>query len=126
MAEKDPRKILVIDDDITSLDIVSYLFEKKGYEVERCADGFSAIESIQEIEPDILIVDLMMPNINGVETVTRIRRDLKIEDTPIIAFTAVDDPNLHQQAVDAGCNEVLTKPCPAEKLIRVISRYLAD
>lgn len=122
-ATKNQKHILVIDDDITSLDIVCYLFEEHGYRVDRCTDGFSAIESVRNSPPDLMIVDLMMPQINGVETVRQIR-DLGVGAVPIIAFTAVDEPDLHREAMDAGCNEVLTKPCPAEKLIRQIRRFL--
>ena len=117
------KHILVIDDDVTSLDIVSFLFEERGYDVERCSDGFAAIEYVKRVKPDLLLVDLMMPGINGAETVRQIR-ELGLSAVPIIAFTAIDDPELHRGALDAGCNEVLTKPCPAEKLIRNIKKYL--
>lgn len=118
-----PKHIVVIDDDITSLDIVSYLFEERGYNVERFADGLSAIESLKKAEPDLLIVDLMMPHINGVQTVKQVR-ELGLAALPILAFTAVDEPELHQEALDAGCNEVLTKPCAAGKLVRHIEQLL--
>lgn len=125
MAQGVPAKhILVIDDDITSLDIVSYLFEDRGYIVERCADGASAIEYVKTKNPDLLIVDLMMPNINGKETVEQIRA-LGLTTVPIIAFTAVDDPQLHSEAIQAGCNEVLTKPCRPDKLLKHIEMYLS-
>ena len=117
------KHLLVIDDDITSLDIVSFLFEERGYNVDRCTDGRAAIEYVKRIHPDLLIVDLMMPEINGAETVREIRQ-LGLTDVPIIAFTAVDDPELHQEALTAGCNEVLTKPCPAEKLLKQIKKFL--
>lgn len=117
------RHILIIDDDITSLDLVSYVFEERGYQVDRCADGISAIEKISELNPDLVMVDLLMPEVNGVETVLKIR-SMGFVDTPIIAFTAVDDSELHRDAMNAGCNEVLTKPCPAERLVRSIRRYL--
>ena len=117
------KHILVIDDDMTSLDIVSYFFEERGYRVDRCADGKSAIEYVRNTVPDLLIVDLMMPEINGVETVRQMRSS-GLSKTPVIAFTAVDDAELHKQAVEAGCNEVLTKPCPTERLLKHIKRYL--
>lgn len=119
------KHILVIDDDITSLDIVSFLFEEKGFEVERCTDGHAAIDYVKRIKPDILLVDLMMPEINGSDTVKEIR-SLGLSDIPIIAFTAVDDPSVHQEALDAGCNEVLTKPLHPKKLLAKIERYLPD
>ena len=121
--EEKEKLILVIDDDITSLDIVCFLFEERGYTVEPCADGHTAIDYVQSRKPDILVVDLMMPNINGVETVKQIR-GLGLTDTPIIAFTAVDDPAVHSEAIDAGCNEVLTKPLHPEKLLKKIERFL--
>ncbi len=119
------RNILVIDDDITSLDIVSFLFEERGYHVERCADGFTAIEYTKQAAPDLIIVDLMMPQINGTETVRSIRA-LGLTSIPIIAFTAVDEPELHRDAKAAGCNEVLTKPCRPEKLMKHIKQFLPD
>ncbi len=122
--EKMEKHILVIDDDITSLDIVSYFFEDRGYRVDRCADGASAIEYVKTHKPDLLIVDLMMPEINGKETVEQIRA-LGLTTVPIIAFTAVDEPELHLQALEAGCNEVLTKPCRPEKLLKHIETYLS-
>lgn len=117
------KNILVIDDDITSLDIVSYLFEERGYHVERCADGYAAIEFTKQSTPDLIIVDLMMPQINGTDTVRSIRA-LGLHDVPIIAFTAVDEPELHREAEQAGCNTVLTKPCRPEKLLKHIKEYL--
>ncbi|MCC6933385.1 MAG: response regulator transcription factor [Deltaproteobacteria bacterium] len=123
--ETKTKHILMIDDDITALDIVSYLFEEKGYEVERRADGFSALSYLERVTPDLILVDLRMPQIDGVETVKKIRA-MGLKDVPIIAFTAVDEPELHAQAIDAGCQEVLTKPCPSEKLVRYIKRYLAN
>jgi CheY-like chemotaxis protein len=117
------KQILVVDDDITSLDLVSFLFEKKGYAVKRCGDGFSALSFLKDHPVDLAIVDLMMPGINGVETISQIRKE-KLTTAPIIAFTAIDDPQLHDDAIEAGCNSVLTKPCPTDRLVREIRKYL--
>ena len=119
------KHILVIDDDMTSLDIVSFFFERRGYGVDRCADGESALNYIRSHVPDLAIVDLMMPGINGVDTIREIRK-LGFSEMPILAFTAVDDPALHRRALDAGCNDVLTKPCPTEKLLRHIRSLLGE
>ena len=114
----------VIDDDITSLDLVSFLIEKKGFAVRRFADGGAALlESLQGKLPNLFLVDLMMPGINGIETVRRMRK-MGIDKVPIIAFTALDDAEIHQDAIDAGCNLVLTKPCPPDRLLRHINNFL--
>ena len=116
--------VLLVDDDITSLDIISFLFEDRGYKVLRQADGRKAIDMAQELKPDVLVVDLLMPGLDGVQTVNRIRGlGLKM---PIIAFTAVDDPDLHEKATEAGCNAVLTKPCRPEKLMQIIEKLLSE
>lgn len=116
------KNILIIDDDITALDIVSFLVEQRGFNVERCADGFAAIDTAGRQPPDLILVDLMMPNINGIETVSELRQ--RGITAPIIAFTAVDEPTLHQEAERAGCNKVLTKPCRPDKLIQHIKTLL--
>ncbi len=117
------NSILIVDDDVTALDIVSFLFEKKGYQVNRCANGRSAIDHCAKTTPDLLLVDLLMPEMNGIETIKQIRASGLT--SPIIAFTAVDDDALHRDAIAAGCNEVLTKPCPSERLMKAINRYIA-
>jgi len=103
------RKILIIDDDVTALDIVDLLFEDKGYEVVRRTDGLSALECVEEVAPDVVLIDLMMPRMNGQDCIREIRA--KGIAIPIIAFTALDDPEVHQEALDAGGDLVLTKPC---------------
>jgi CheY-like chemotaxis protein len=114
--------ILVIDDDMTALDIVDLLFEDQGFEVVRRADGISALECVEETAPNIILVDLMMPKMNGQECVRQLRsKGIKV---PIVAFTALDDPEVHQEAIDAGCNLVLTKPCKSKELVRQITSLL--
>jgi len=116
------NKILVIDDDMTALDIVDLLFEDQGYEVIRRADGVSALECVSEANPDVILIDLMMPKMNGQECIKELRnRGIKV---PIVAFTALDDPEVHQEARDAGCNLVLTKPCKSKELVREIEELL--
>ena len=116
------RKILIIDDDVTALDIVDFLFEDKGYEVIRRADGVAALDCVLDVKPDIILIDLMMPKMNGQECV-KLMRDRGIV-APVVAFTAVDDPEVHQEALDAGCNLVLTKPCKPANLVKHIEELL--
>ena len=118
------KKILIIDDDMTALDIVDYLFEDKGFDVIRRADGESALENIADNIPDIILIDLMMPRMNGQECV-RLLRERGIE-VPIVAFTALDDPEVHQEALDAGCNMVLTKPCKPDALVKHVTSFIGD
>ena len=118
------NKILVIDDDVTALDIVDLLFEDRGFEVVRRADGVSALECVKESVPDIILIDLMMPRMNGQECIRQLRQ--RGVEVPIVAFTALDDPEVHQEAIDAGCNIVLTKPCKSKDLVRHIENLIGS
>ncbi|MCI5066145.1 response regulator [bacterium] len=116
------KKILIIDDDMTALDIVDFLFEDKGFEVERRADGVAALECVQAAEPHVILIDLMMPKMSGQECVKELRsRGISV---PIIAFTAVDDPEIHLEAENAGCNLVLTKPCKPALLVSHVEKLM--
>lgn len=117
------KEILLIDDDITSLDIISFLFEGRGFGVNRCADGHAAIAAVKKKLPDVVLVDLMMPGINGMDTVREIRA-LGFDSLPIIAFTAAEDVELHLDALAAGCNKVLTKPLSADALLKEVQALL--
>lgn len=129
------KQIHLVDDDITSLDIVAMLFERKGFEVSRSTSGAQTLEFINQLglvsedtesklkSPDILVVDIMMPGIDGIETV-KMLRDMG-HTMPVIAFTASDDPALHERAKNAGCERVLTKPCKSTMLIEAIECEIA-
>ena len=116
------KKILIVDDDVTALDIVDYLFEDRGFAVHRSADGAGALASLSTVHPDIILVDLMMPKMTGQECVREIRSRGVV--VPIIAFTAVDDPDIHEEALEAGCNLVLTKPCKPVALVNHVEEQL--
>ncbi|MEY4669395.1 MAG: hypothetical protein RL518_2094 [Pseudomonadota bacterium] len=118
------NKILVVDDDVTSLDIVDLILEGAGYNVVRATNGKSALAGVQEANPDLILIDLMMPHMSGQEAVRQIRS--KGIQVPIVAFTAVDDPTLHQDARDAGCDLVVTKPCKTKDLVRGIQNLLEN
>jgi DNA-binding response OmpR family regulator len=118
----DQKKILIIDDDMTALDIVDYLFEDHGFEVVRRADGPSALDYIRTEQPDVVLIDLMMPKMTGQDCVRELRS--RGVTAPVVAFTAVDDPEIHQDARDAGCNLVLTKPCKPSTLVQHIETLL--
>ena len=124
LADQLEKSALLIDDDIVSLDILSALLEGFGYSVHRATSGPEALELIEQQEIDLVIVDMMMPKMNGIETVTHIR-SLGL-DMPIVAFTAVDEETLHQEAVDSGCQKVITKPCRPQKLQAILKELFPD
>ena len=115
-------KILIVDDDVTSLDLVDLMFEQLGFEVVRLADGAAVLEQVDEINPKLLILDLMMPRVSGVECIKRLRQ--RGFATPIIAFTAMHDPDIHSETIAAGANLLLQKPCSRQKLVSSVQSLL--
>ena len=118
------NKILVVDDDLTSLDIVDLILEGQGFSVVRAIDGKSAVAGVEEVKPDLIVIDLMMPHMSGQEAVRHIRS--KGIDVPIVAFTALDDPSAHQEARDAGCDRIIVKPCKSRELVQEIQGLLEN
>ena len=122
------KKIVLIDDDITALDIIAFLFDENGFETERFTNGSEAVEfladSSVDTRADIVLVDLMMPDINGIDTTKQIRSGGY--SGPIIAFTALDDMDVQQEAKQAGCNEVVTKPYQGKKLLELVNKWIEN
>jgi CheY-like chemotaxis protein len=116
------NRILVVDDDVTSLDIVDVILEGEGFDVVRATNGQSAVDDVEKAKPDLILIDLMMPHMSGQEAIRQIRS--KGIQVPIVAFTALDDPSVHKDAREAGCDIVVTKPCKSKDLVRGIQELL--
>lgn len=118
------KKIVLVDDDVTSLDIIAFLFEENGFEIERFANGNRAVEYLEENQTNVVLLDLMMPEVDGIETATKIRANGY--SGPMIAFTALDDEEVHQAATKAGCNQVVTKPYEGKKLLELVNKWIEN
>lgn len=125
---KAKKKIILIDDDITALDIIAFLFEENGFEIKRFANGNKAVEflnnSTANDKTDLVLVDLMMPDVNGIDTTKKIRSNGFIG--PIVAFTALDDVDVHEEAKQAGCNQVVIKPYKGKKLLELVNELVGE
>jgi CheY-like chemotaxis protein len=115
-----PEKILVVDDDIDSLKLIGLMLQRHGYEVTAANAGHSAISKAAAEHPDLIILDVMMPDMNGYEVCRRLRGNTETAGIPIIMFTAktlIDDK---VAGFEAGADDYLTKPThPAELASRV-------
>lgn len=113
-------KILVIDDHPETLSIIQRVLQQQGYRVLGARSGFRGLSLADSEDPDLILVDGMMPEIDGWEVCRRLRAEPKSADIPIIMFTAVDEAEKKLAGFDAGADDYLTKPTePAELLERV-------
>ena len=117
-------KILVADDDLDNRTIATETLRAAGYEVCTATDGVEAVASALKEKPDLILVDLSMPKMDGWETVKRLKTAPETSNIPVIAFTAHAMQGDEQKARDAGCDGFLTKPCPPKKIIEKIKEWI--
>ena len=117
-------KILVVDDDIHATTLFETILTAKGFEALIVNDSAIAVQTANSTNPDLIILDLMMPEPNGFEVCRMLRANPKYSRTPIVIFTAMGDNESKAKALEAGANEFLTKPFRVEDLIQRIQTLL--
>jgi CheY-like chemotaxis protein len=120
MAEKEPKKVLVIEDDQDLVALVAMLLEGDGYAVEIAGNGREALDSLARHLPDIILLDMKMPVMNGPE----FARELEVRyghQAPIIVLTAAADA--HRRAAEVGADAWLGKPFDPDALLSTVRRY---
>src|ERR1700737_781527 len=107
---RDPARILVVDDVPDNVDILQMRLESQGYEVVTAGDGVEALEKIRELLPDLVLLDVMMPKMDGIETVKRLKADGSLPFIPVILVTAKADAKDVIEGLERGGEDYLTKP----------------
>ena len=108
--KKSDITILCVDDEPDILEILKYNLSSEGYNVLTANDGLSAISKAKEIIPNLIIMDIMMPNMDGIEACEKLRADQKFNDTIIMFLTARGEDYSHVAAYEAGADDYITKP----------------
>jgi CheY-like chemotaxis protein len=120
----DSRRVLIVDDDRITRMLVKLLLEKEGYYVLEGENGRQAVEIAHHEQPDLLMIDLMMPDMDGYQAIERIRRDLSLSSMPVMVLTAEDGPGIEQRVLDLGADDYVIKPFePAILLSRVKAAF---
>jgi CheY-like chemotaxis protein len=114
--------VLVVDDDFDARSIFSFYLRAVGCNVFVASDGRSALDKADELAPDVIVMDLVMPRLDGWEAIRRLRQSSWTREIPIIAVSAV--PLSRETAFEAGCDAYLTKPCEPDVLWTEIRNLL--
>jgi len=122
MAVLAPLRVFVVDDDQDTTESMRLLLKHWGHEVHVANDGFFAVEQAPNVKPDLMLVDLAMPKFDGLAVARRLRSDPALAEMPLVALTGYADPPHRQQALDAGFDECLIKPLPADDLLGLLDR----
>lgn len=114
-------KILIVDDEPSIVEMLDYNLRKEGYETKSASSGKEAISCIKSFAPDLILLDIMMPSIDGIETCRQIRAMEGTENTYIIFLTARSEEYSEVAAFEVGCNDFITKPIKPRALLSRIS-----
>jgi len=116
-----PTKILVVDDDAAVTDLLSLLLKSQGFDVTATNNSADGLNSIREKQPDLVVLDLMMPEMDGWEVCRSVRT---FSQVPIIVLSALNDPSMIASVLDSGADDYLTKPTPSRVLVAHINRLI--
>jgi adenylate cyclase len=112
-----PNKILIVDDEPFNLDLLEQELEDQGYVIERANDGAEALEKVPSFEPDVILLDYMMPKMNGLEVLKHLREDEKYKSIPVILLTAKATQEDKVRGLDAGADDYVIKPFDSFELL---------
>jgi CheY-like chemotaxis protein len=116
--------ILAADDDEDNLLLLAYALEPLGCDLLTAVDGVSALSLSRTYQPDLILLDVLMPYMDGTEVVSQIRKDPKIKTTPVVAVTALAIPEDRERLLLVGFNDYISKPYMLEDIEAIVCRYL--
>ena len=118
------KKVLIADDIETSRELIRTVLETAGYDVSEARDGIQALRFAREVRPDLIILDLHMPGVDGFGVLRELRREEEFTNTPIMALTASAMQGDRQRALRAGFDSYVSKPIPLSVLREEVQRLL--
>lgn len=116
--------ILVVDDNPANLDLLTFLLERLGHEVRTAADAVEAFQVLEEFRPRLIMMDIQLPGMDGLELTRRLKADPANRDIAIVALTAYAMKGDEERALAAGCDGYVSKPVDTRLLPDIISRYI--
>lgn len=117
MTEAKPKRILVVDDESDVTDLVAYHLKAKGFQVETLNDPNGSIGAARSLVPDLVILDVMMPDLNGIQICRMLRADPKLKKVPVIFLTAKAEENDRIQGLELGADDYICKPFSTKELV---------
>lgn len=123
MGNKQSHKVLVVDDESDILELLKYNLAKEGYEVKTAQDGKTAVEKARKFQPQLILLDIMMPNQDGVETCRQLRETPETANAFIIFLTARSEEYSEVAAFENGADDYITKPIKPRALMSRINAY---
>jgi DNA-binding response OmpR family regulator len=126
MADRKVRRVVVADDDPDIVDILTFNLTTAGYEVTSAADGVEALELVRASMPDLVVLDIMMPRMDGLEALAALKGDEATKEIPVVMLTAKTSDADQWAGWEAGADYYITKPFDLDELLRFIGYLQVD
>lgn len=120
------KKILIVDDEPNIVMALEYTFKKQNFEVYIARDGSEALEILKQNVPDIVLLDVMMPNVDGYQTLRNIKQNKALNHTKVVFLTAKNKASDVEKGLKLGADKYLTKPFSTKKIVSEINELLAS
>src|SRR5215469_3808884 len=118
------RRILIVEDDRLSLTVLRQLLTAQGYEILQSPEGWDGISPARNEQPDLILMDIQLPDISGLDATLLLKQDDQTKDIPIIAVTALVTPEDEAKALKSGCDAYVAKPLNISNLMRTVESLL--
>jgi two-component system alkaline phosphatase synthesis response regulator PhoP len=118
------KNILIVEDEKDIIEVLRYYLEKENYRVHVAQDGFQALELASKIIPNLILLDLMLPRLDGIETCRRLKADERLRDIPVIMVTAKAEEADKIKGLEIGADDYVTKPFSAKELVARVKAHL--
>ena len=126
MSERKSKKILIVDDEPGVVEIVRVNLEWEGYDICEAFDGQEGLKKARELEPDLIILDLMLPKIDGYKVCGLLKSDSRYNKIPIIIFTALAQTSNKEMGMELGADAFITKHFKSEVLLKKIKELIGE
>ncbi len=117
------KKIMIVEDDEKSLYLARFILEKEGFEVIEARDGLEALDNVSRETPDLILMDMQLPNLDGYEATRRIKADERLAKTPVIALTAYAMKGDREKTLEVGCSGHIEKPIDPSTFVEEVTKY---
>jgi two-component system, cell cycle response regulator DivK len=119
-------RVMIVEDNQNNMYLISYILKKKGYEIIEATTGEQGVELAIKEKPDLILMDIQLPGIDGLETTKRIRASGADGKTPIIALTSYAMTGDREKALEAGCTGYIEKPINPDTILGEIEKYIKN
>ena len=118
------KTILLVDDTETVILFEKTMLKGSGFQIRTAKNGRLALDEVKKAKPDLILLDIMMPELDGIETCRALKGDPETNQIPVVMVTTKGEPEMVEKAFQAGCNDYITKPLDKMELLAKVSTYL--